>query len=121
GRLLGEQQIEAVANTVERNANATMAYEALLFTGTVVAMLPRWGRVPAGIRNKLLIRYWPVTRFIAYSIPVRLFVKPIVYMVGAQNEARRFQADPRMRGWEIHIGRAIDERLADPNFNPQQE
>lgn len=123
GRSLESQQVEAVAESLMANARSTSLLQWGMYSGTMFLAYIHRKKMPSRIPGKTssLFRYlWPGMLFVVYSIPVSLFVSPVVLALNAKYHAKRFRKDKRLQGINLDLSRKLHQyRHGSPDGNAQ--
>ncbi|CAH0052728.1 unnamed protein product [Clonostachys solani] len=111
---LEDSQVQAVADSLMANARTTSMSQWGMFSGTLYMAYRNRHAMPlrlANSKSRLFKYVWPGVLFLVYSIPVSLFLSPIVTAGGARYHAGNFRNDPRLSSLSLNLSENLQQRL----------
>ncbi|CAG9992558.1 unnamed protein product [Clonostachys byssicola] len=111
---LEDSQVQAVADSLMANARTTSMSQWGMFSGTLYMAYRNRHSMPlrlAASKGRLFKYVWPGVLFLVYSIPVSLFLSPIVTAAGARYHAGHFRNDPRLSSLSLDLSENLHRRL----------
>ncbi|CAH0018495.1 unnamed protein product [Clonostachys rhizophaga] len=111
---LEDSQVQAVADSLMANARTTSMSQWGMFSGTLYMAYRNRHSMPlrlAASKGRLFKYVWPGVLFLVYSIPVSLFLSPIVTAAGARYHAGNFRNDPRLSSLSLDLSENLHRRL----------
>lgn len=121
GRVLEPRSFEAIVDQM-RSMARTSGLITLMADGIILgAAFRRWRRSPRRVSTNVFVRYtWPMMLVLGYSVPMKVFVEPIVQIGNTRYQMTQFRRDPRisnlnldMRGYLEKAHRAEKEGRSD--------
>ncbi|VUC26296.1 unnamed protein product [Clonostachys rosea] len=111
---LEDSQVQAVADSLMANARTTSMGQWGMFSGTLYMAYRNRHSMPSRLavsKSRMFKYVWPGVLFLVYSIPVSLFLSPIVTAAGARYHAGNFRNDPRLSNLSLDLSENLQRRL----------